>query len=416
MRQFGTVLKFEFTHYLKSKVFVGITLAGVLIIAALLSFPRIKDLFGQGRDSQAQQARAEQGSYALNNQSTLKDDIVIQALSAALPDSRFTATDQHEAALRDQVDNGTYDAAIVLISPLEYRYLVKTVSMYDATGSVLDQVLLGLYRSQAMVAGGMAPQDVQDILSAQVRGEVLQSGKDQMQTFFYTYILIFLLYMAIMMYGQLVATSVATEKSSRAMELLITSARPNNLMFGKIIGSGLAGLAQMAVLLGSAFVFFNLNRPYWQDNAIIHSIFDMPLSILIYSLVFFILGYFIYAFLYGALGSLASRTEDINTSVMPITFLFIAAFFIAITGMTSGQTESPLMVIGSFIPFLSPTVMFVRIAMGEVALWEILLSIALLIISTIGLGYLCAKIYRIGVLLYGKPPKMGELVKMLRKS
>lgn len=414
MKQFLTVLRHEFTGYLKNKTFMGITLAGVLLIAVLLSFPRVKGLLGQG-DSQPEQP-TQDISYLLKNQSGLPDDLLMQVLPAQMPESAITLSQLEEGELRKQVDEGNYDAAIVLLSPLEYRYLVKSISMDDNGTYQLEQAMLSLYRTHAMVEGGIDPSDAQQIMQAQVQGEVLQSGKDQMQTFFYTYILIFLLYMAIMMYGQLVATSVATEKSSRTMELLITSARPNNLMFGKIIGSGLAGLAQMGVLLGSAFIFFNLNRPYWQDNMIIRSIFDMPLPILIYSLVFFILGYFIYAFLYGALGSLASRTEDINTSVLPLTFFFIAALMISVGGMTSGNTESALMMFSSFFPFFSPMAMFVRIAMGEVLLWEILLSIAILIVTTLGLGYLCAKIYRIGVLLYGKPPKMGELIKLLRKA
>jgi ABC-2 type transport system permease protein len=237
-----------------------------------------------------------------------------------------------------------------------------------------------------------------------------------MENFYYTYVLIFALYMAIILYGQLVATNVAAEKSSRAMELLITSSRTTNLMFGKIIGSGLAGVAQMAVVLGAGYVCFNLNRSYWLDNAVINSIFDMPLGMVLYSLMFFILGFFMYAFMFGALGSLVSRTEDINTAILPVLFLFVGAFMISMMGMSTGNVDTMLMKVSSFVPFSSPMAMFVRITMGEVKPIEIVLSVVLLVLSTIGMGYVSAKIYRLGVLLYGKPPKLSIILKMLRHS
>ncbi len=124
--------------------------------------------------------------------------------------------------------------------------------------------------------------------------------------------MIFALYIVIIMYGQMIATSVATEKSSRAMELLITSAKPVSMMFGKVIAACLAGLIQLIAVFGTGLVCFQLNRSYWKDNQLISSVFDMPVWLLGYMLLFFILGFFIYAFLYGAIGSTASKVEDIN--------------------------------------------------------------------------------------------------------
>jgi ABC-2 type transport system permease protein len=130
-------------------------------------------------------------------------------------------------------------------------------------------------------------------------------------------------------------------------------------------------------------------------------------------LVFFVLGFLTYAFMFGAVGSTASKLEDINTSVMPITMLFVAGFVVVMTGIGSGDVETPLMKICSFIPFTSPMAMFTRIAMSTVPWYEIALSIAILVASTAGIGMLAARIYRVGVLLYGKPPKVGEILKMV---
>ena len=130
-------------------------------------------------------------------------------------------------------------------------------------------------------------------------------------------------------------------------------------------------------------------------------------------LVFFILGFLIYAFLYGAVGSTASKLEDINTSVLPITFLFIIAFIVVMTAMTNGNVDTPLVKICSYVPFTSPMAMFTRICMSTVAWYEIALSILILVASVVGVGVVSARIYRVGVLLYGNPPKLIPLVKMV---
>ena len=228
--------------------------------------------------------------------------------------------------------------------------------------------------------------------------------------------MIFALYMVILLYGQMVATNVATEKSSRAMEVLITSAKPAAMMFGKVIASCLAGLVQLIAVFGSAILFYSLNKDRWGDNPIVASIFDMPPGLLVYMLVFFVLGFFIYAFLYGAIGSTASKLEDINTSVLPVTMLFIIAFIVVMYSFSSGNVDNTLMKICSYIPFTSSMAMFTRIAMSTVPWYAIAASIVILIGSVIGIGVLSAKIYRVGVLLYGTTPKIGSILKSVWKA
>ena len=171
----------------------------------------------------------------------------------------------------------------------------------------------------------------------------------------------------------------------------------------------------MLAILGTSFVFYNMNQSYWGDNYIISAMFNIKIDVLIYSLVFFILGYFLYSFIYGALGSLATRTEDINVSIMPVTMIFVVAFMIVMFSMSSGNIDSTLMKIVSYVPFTSPMAMLARITMGEVPVIGIAASITILIASTIGIGYLSAKIYQMGVLLYGKTLKITELIKIKKQ-
>ncbi|MBE0601059.1 MAG: ABC transporter permease, partial [Firmicutes bacterium] len=159
-----------------------------------------------------------------------------------------------------------------------------------------------------------------------------------------------------------------------------------------------------------------LNASAWAGNAIVASIFNMPLPIVGYVLLFFLLGFTLYAFLFGAIGSLVSRVEDVSASIMPVLLIFIVGFIIVITAMTSGNADSTLLKVCSFIPFTAPMAMFARVAMSTPAWYEVLISVALLVVTTIGTGVLSATIYRMGVLMYGKPPKPKELFKVLRAA
>ncbi len=413
MKQFLIILKFELQHYFKNKIFAGITIFLVLAIGVVMFFPRISGLF----KNESESTEPEQREVMLVAAETPEEgEVLEQVFGAAFEDYNVQATTEGVEAIKEQILSGEAECAFVITGGMSYTYYVNNLSMYDNNTSIADELFQNIYRMSAMVEKGIAPMEAGSILSVQIEHEVESLGKDQMQNFFYTYIMIFALYMVILLYGQMVATNVATEKSSRAMELLITSAKPSSMMFGKVIGSGLAGLTQLVLVFGASILFYNMNAGYWGDNYMIKSIFNVPPHLLGDMLIFFILGFFIYAFLYGAIGSTASKVEDINTSVMPLTFLFIAAFVIVVISMSSGTMDNIAMKICSFIPFTSPIAMFTRIAMSTVPIYEIIISIAILIISVFGIGVLSAKIYRVGVLLYGTTPKVGTILKAMKNA
>ena len=413
MKQFGKILKFELKYYFKNKVFVGVTIFLVVLIAAVMCFPRISAAFDSGEpgstpvDLPVMLVKAEDPARA---------EMVRQAFAAAFTDYNVQSTNEDTDSVKGKIASRAAACAIVMTGPTSFTYYVDNYQMYDMNTEIATEVLQQIYQMNAMISGGMTAEQASEVMRIQITGDVESLGKDQMQNFFYTYIMIFALYMVILLYGQMVATNVATEKSSRAMEVLITSAKPTSMMFGKVIASCLAGLIQLVAVFGSALLFYNLNKSYWDNNMVIDSIFNIPPELLVYMLVFFILGFLIYAFMFGAVGSTASKLEDINTSVMPITMLFIIAFVVVMTSMSSGEVDNTLMLVCSYIPFTSPMSMFTRIAMSTVPWYEIGASIAILIGSTIGVGVLSAKIYRVGVLMYGTTPKIKDIIKAVWKA
>ncbi|MCQ2514368.1 MAG: ABC transporter permease [Ruminococcus sp.] len=413
MKQFGKILKYELKNFFEDKVFVGVTLFLVVVIAGVMFVPRVldsidvseEDTVSDDREVMLIVADSEENSKALS-----------EVFAEVFNNYEVKAGDSDIEAVKKQITSGEAECAFVLKDLTSYTYYVNNLSMYDDNKAIAEELLTNAYRTNAFMQNGLTSDEVTEILSTPVSGDVENLGKDQMQNFFYTYIMIFALYMVILLYGQMVATNVATEKSSRAMELLITSAKPTSMMFGKVLASCIAGFIQLVAIFGTSLLFYNLNKDFWGENPIVNSVFGMPVELFVSMLIFFLLGFLIYAFMYGAVGSTVSKLEDINTAVMPITMLFVFAFMVVMFSMASGNVDNLLMKVCSFIPFTSPMAMFTRIAMSTVPLYEIVISIVILVVSVIGIGVVAAKIYRVGVLLYGTTPKIGTILKAVLKA
>ena len=413
MKQFGKILKFELKGYLRNKVFVGITIFLVVAIALVMFIPNIISAL-ESEDTGAVDSTDLPTMLVYSEDEGLAA-IVSEYFAAAFVGYNVKIAEGGVDELKEKIVSGEAECAFAMNGAASYTYYVNNLSMYDSNTVIADTVLQEVYRVGAMVQNGLTPEQAGEILSVGVQSSIEMLGKDQMQNFFYTYIMIFALYTVILLYGQMVATNVATEKSSRAMEVLVTSAKPTAMMFGKVLASCIAGFSQLVLIFGTAILLYNVNREAL-SNPLIASIFDIPIELFIYLIVFFVLGFLIYAFMFGAIGSTASKLEDINTSVMPITFLFIIAFMVVMFSMSAGSIDNTAMIVCSYIPFTSPMAMFTRICMSTVAWYEIFISIVVLISSTVGIGVLSAKIYRVGVLLYGMPPKFSTIMKTVFKK
>ena len=413
MKQFGKILKFELTGYLKNKLFIGLTVFLMVMIAVVMFLPNVISAF-EANDTESP-STDDLPTMLVYAEDTELASLIKEYFTPAFVGYNVKVAQNGLDTIKEEIIAGNAECAFVMKSASSYTYYVNNLSMYDSNTAVADTVLQEVYRVSAMIQNGLSPEAAAEILSVQIESGTEMLGKDQMQNFFYTYIMIFALYMVILLYGQMVATNVATEKSSRAMELLVTSAKPTSMMFGKVLASCIAGFSQLVLVFGTAILLYNINKDSL-SNPLITSIFDIPVELFIYLIVFFVLGFLIYAFMFGAVGSTASKLEDINTAVMPITYLFIIAFMVVMFSMASGEIDNTLMRVCSYIPFTSPMAMFTRICMSTVAWYEVAISIFVLIGSTVGIGILSAKIYRVGVLLYGRPPKIGTIIKTVLKK
>ncbi|MGH9402506.1 MAG: ABC transporter permease [Terriglobia bacterium] len=247
---------------------------------------------------------------------------------------------------------------------------------------------------------------------SQLTGQGKTEGRGPIQAI--AIIMAFVLYGALMMYGITTMRSVLEEKTTRTMEVLISSVRPVQLMAGKILGVAAVGLTQFIIWAVSAALLtaygFSMSRSFGQSPPAIH----IPVALLIYFVVFFLGGYLLYASMFAAVGAAVSDHNDAHQIQAPVVYLLVAS--VLLFGLISRDPNSTTAVVLTLIPFFSPVLMVYRIALQTPPLWQILLSLFILALTTAGIVYATARIYRVGVLMYGKRPSLLEIIRWMRYS
>ena len=423
MKQFLTVLKFELDNYFKNKSFVITTFVLAFIIAAVVIVPTmipgllsdeqettepgVSEEIVIGDEGDVEEAELQKLGICLGKEANLDAEMV-----KAIYPAEWT-TYENEAGMKEAVEEGKLEAGFVIESPTEIVYVVNDLSMYDYLGDMFSQTLSECYKQQYLMEKGLTAEEIAESESfyVNVTEEVL--GKDSGENYWYTYVLVFVVYFLIIFYGQMIATSVTTEKSNRAIEILVTSVNSTSLICGKVLAGAIAGVLQAGIILGSGFASYSFVQEAW--DGLLDFLFDIPANVLFVYAVFAILSYLLYAFIFGMLGALVSKTEDISKSSSPVLMLYIASFMLAIFGMTS-DSNSIVMKVASYIPFTSGNAMFIRVSMGSVAVWEVIVSAVILGASCIIAGVLAAKIFRFGTLHYGNPIKFKTAIRKAKEN
>jgi ABC-2 type transport system permease protein len=232
-------------------------------------------------------------------------------------------------------------------------------------------------------------------------------------------VFVVLIFITVVIYGMWVATGVAAEKSSRVMELMISAASPRQLLTGKVVGIGLAGLTQyVAIALPALGVLAVQDRiaeavlgPTWAAGAPLVGL--TPTLLGAYGL-FFLLGFTLFALIYAAMGSFVSRPDDLQTLSLPLSLVAMAGYLSAIVALSGGGGRWTTL--ASFVPPFSPFVMLARVMTGSVAPWELALSVALLLVAIAVVAVVAVRLYAAGVLLYGQRPGVRAFIAAARRA
>ena len=412
MKRFINVLKFEYFTICKSKSFIATTIIFLFIIVIASCVPTVMGLFSNiaGGDEKPGEVKT---AFLSDPDGIYTDELLADSLGN-YSWQRGEITDEVQAG----VEAGTYEFALHVKGDSYALYLGTSDSFSNRIKANVEAMVRNENEVAMLSALGLSTADIGAYKAMEMQSEVVVLGKNFTFTFAYAYVLLMMLYMTILMYGQFVITSVATEKSTKTMELLITAVKPGVLMFGKVIGIGLAGLTQFALYLLVGGVALSLNLGSWMGLSVdVGQIIAFALSsnLFIFAIIFFLLGFFQYAFVYAAFGSTVTRLEEANSVATFPMLLFIAAFMVSMFGMTSGASAQYITVL-SYVPFFSPLVMFVRMCITDVAWFEVAIAIAINVAALIATGILGGRIYKVGAMMYGNPPKLGTIMKYMFKG
>lgn len=415
MNKFWIILSHTYLSRLKSKAFIITTVITLALILGLTNFQKITDLFTDGEKQADNIAVIDQTGELYNrldaSVGTYKDVFLLES---------FKGSDQEAM---EAVKSGKYKGYLKLSynqnhTP-EATYYAMQVAETNISGKLqqaVQQVKITIATEQA----GINQQVVQQIYAPVSFEKVAlqenaKTAEELNKARGLVYIMLFLIYFAVIMYGNMIANEVAVEKSSRVMEILISSVSPITQMFGKIIGVALLGLTQFALFLVVGYQSLKTREAAMTGEVFNYfGLSDIPISTFVYAIVFFVLGYLLFAMMAAMLGSLVSRIEDAQQIITPMTLLIVAGFMLAMFGLNT--PESSLVTITSFIPFFTPMLMFMRVGMLDVPFWQIGISI-LIMLATIGLfAVVGARVYRGGVLLYGRSSSLKDFKKALELS
>lgn len=419
MKQFLNVLSFELSNYFKNKGYMITTILFSILLIIGLSLPSFFNMSKlipqldqnstESIESVEEISEEDKKSFVIIDNNNIFENLDI--LESAFLNSKWTkVTSLDEAEELIKLEN--VEAGFSVDSLTKYSYLVNNSGFTDTNQMIFENLLSSLGQQVYANEHNLNINDLQSVIHPSFDSDVTILGKDSANNFFYVYIFIFAMYMMILLYGQLIAVAVTSEKSNRAIEVLVTSANSNSLIFGKVIAAALASFIQVGVILASGMITYSLNSKAW--NGLLDGIFKIPSNILLTFIIFGGLGYLFYSFIFGALGALVSKTEDISSSIGPITMIFVIVFFISMFGLSN--SDSLLIKIASFIPFSSSMTMLIRVAMGTVSNFEIVISFIILLASTILTAIASAKIYRLGTLMYGNPIKLRNALKWFKKE
>ena len=411
------LVKREFTSRVKGTAYIFTTLFGVVVFVALSFLPPIMARINQSiAPGQIELVVLEQPGTSsvlpyLQEVSSHKDGFVVRS-SGGLSE---------QEAYQVVLDEGL--SGLLLVDGPLYTLVTPDGSNMMLNDEVESTLNMAVSRWNAARLG-LSPEDmaslfnrvdfrVREVSPLREDGQELDSVAHT-QAMVLAYFLLFMIYMALIMYGNMVASGVAEEKSSRIMEVMVSTVKPMELMLGKIIGVGSLGLLQFLIWIGTGLLMNSMGSAGFLGGILgaTEPLSTIPLSTILWFGLYFILGYFFYASIFAAAGALVSRVEEVSQVVTVIMMLLMAGFFAAYISFLN--PNGSVAVTTSLIPFTSPMVMFARIVLGSPPVIEIIASVVLLLLALLLGAWLSAKIYRIGILMYGKRPSLRQVFRLIR--
>ncbi|MEJ2054995.1 MAG: ABC transporter permease [Calditrichaceae bacterium] len=319
---------------------------------------------------------------------------------------------------KDSIDAGKIDGLLYIPSDIaqsnNLEYYTKSVANFNINYRV-KEVVENIVQDYRIEKSGMNPEVITKLTqSVNLKTfKVVEGGGQQERGFgeeyFGTFIFVLMLYMTLIFSGNTIMRSIILEKSSRIVEVVLSTTSPFKMMAGKILGQGFVGLTQYII-----WATFGITLAVYGNKIlpISNEYFSFAPSLFVYFVIFYVLGYFLYATLFSAIGAMVNTDQEGQQLSFPVIMMLIIPLMIL--GLIVKNPDSSIATVFSLIPFFSPIIMFARINLSSPGFLEIGSAIMILILTILFLIWIVAKIYRVGILMYGKRPNLPEIVKWMR--
>jgi ABC-2 type transport system permease protein len=443
VKKFLAVVKREYVQRVRSKMFLIVTIGAPLMFAVFTVVPilissiraggpvriavvdetghlyeRVRDSLTDERDEDEKQSEPTMAATQ-NSRERVKNMAKAseQRFAVEQVSTNGRTLDEVMRELNERVRQEQFDAYLIL--PKEILEKGEAMFYMRNAGDVFtrDQIkdrLSNAVRDERLNARGITPEMARDINQPVTLKSTRAGGEDKGEGFWMVFDVGFVIYLTILMYGQVILGAVIEEKETRIAEILFSSIRAFPLMMGKLIGVSLVALTQFAIwgLAFAAFALYGVVMLAGQGINI--NLPHLPASVYVYIVLFFLLGYFIYATIYALVGSMVTTAQEGGQLAMPVILILVIGFYFVFPVIRSPNSQFAFWV--STIPFFAPITMLVRIVTQTPPFWQIALSLALGFATVAFLIWLAARVYRVGMLMYGKRATIPEVLKWIRQS
>ena len=416
------VIRREYLERVRTKAFWISTLLVPVLMGALMIIPALLAARGGAEATVAVLDLTGRYSGPLSDKvaEILKDEEDGLKIRLAAQDP---GTDPEAAreAIKARVEAREFDGLLVLPAGLpaegEPEYVATNVAAFRVL-MVLERAVNDVLVADRLEAAGLDPERVNELtrrvsLKTFKLGAKGEETQDKGQAFLMSYFLVLIIYMSVLMYGIYVMRGVLEEKSSRIVEIIISAVRPFELMLGKILGIGAVGLTQMVLW---AVLGFALSAPAMLSAIGLSGIElpSIPPQLLVFFVVYFVLGFLLYGTLYAGVGA-AFETEQDAQNFQGVITIFLVVPLVLIT-LIMNEPDGAIAVVMSLIPFFTPILMFLRMTLTKVPTWQIAASVVLMVGAVLVMAWLVGKVYRVGILMHGSKPKLKDLVRWVREA
>ncbi len=413
MRDLKIVTIFTMKEMLKRKSFIVTTIMILLLIIIGFNIPNIINFFNKGNNQNdgtsklliVDSKNIFEGTLENLNNMNLGYKVEISNEELSFED------------IKNKIENKEIDNAIIIeqntenLNTYRLRYIVENIAIVSSIPEDLLNAISNTYTNLQISKLGLTQEQLQS-LTPNFEYSIEQTEEQEVSgNVMVIMLLSIVLFYAIYFCAYQVSSSITTEKTSKIMETLVTSTSPRTIVMGKTIGIGIVGLVQVCLFVATALISAKL----FLEPGLLESVLDMSKFtpyLAIITIIYFILGYFTYALLYALTGSTVSKPEDIQSANTPVAILAVIGFYLSY--FTMMNPTSSLNVFASMFPISSPFCMPFRIMMGVASITDVILSLAILVVTILIVANIAIKIYSNAILNYGTKMSLGDMIRIYR--